>query len=61
MERLIIKRQYSQSINHKRNQVDTVVVTLDCGHEKHYKGHQEPKTDVVRVCFYCNSTIMGLN
>lgn len=55
-KRKIVKRQYYRTGSHPVGAKDSVNVTLDCGHRKHYKGSAEPKTDVVYCtdCAWCD-------
>ena len=41
--RKIVKRARYRTPGHPRGAADSVMVTLECGHEKFYKGSQEPK------------------
>ena len=43
MKRAIVGRDYYRTPSHPRNAADSVMIRLSCGHEKHYKGSQEPK------------------
>lgn len=42
-KRQITDRHHYRTKDHPHNAKDSVVITLSCGHEKHYKGSQEPK------------------
>ncbi len=42
-KRLIINREYYRTPSHPETAGDSVIVTLSCGHEKRFKGSQEPK------------------
>jgi len=40
--RKIVKREYYRTSSHTRLAGASVLVTLECGHQKHYKASQEP-------------------
>ena len=40
--RKIVKREYYRTYSHPNNAKDSVIVTLECGCTKGYKGSQEP-------------------
>ena len=46
MIRKIVDIEYYKQPSCPRNSRGSVVVTLDCGHQKHYKYSQKPKNHV---------------
>ena len=53
----IIERHYYRTSSHPENAKDSVVVTLSCGHKKHYKGSDEPRS--FAVCDECSRPLLN--
>jgi len=51
--RKITSRRYYRTDSHPIHAGDSVLCDLECGHSKHYKGSQEPKSDFAycRECY----------
>lgn len=43
VKQAIVKREYFRTSSHPHGAKHSVFVTLACGHEKRYKGSEEPK------------------
>jgi len=50
--RRIVHVDRYRTLGHPNSAADSVLVTLDCGHQKHYKGSQEPSGQIV-TCKPC--------
>jgi len=53
VKRQITERRYYRTSSHPRRAKDSVIVTMSCGHDKHFKGSQEPKGDFC-YCSECS-------
>lgn len=57
MIRKIVDREYFKHSSCSRNSNGSVIVTLECGHQKHYKYSQNPKRFV--HCKECDNERAG--
>ncbi len=52
--RRIVKREFYRTSSHPNGAADSLIATLDCGHDRRYKGSKVPRTDRVR-CDSCET------
>ncbi len=44
----IVEREYYRTPDHPKSAKDSVICRLECGHERRFKGSEEPTGDMVR-------------